>query len=93
MGTDGAREFVRGMIGRGMGTTDSYQGEKMNWERVRPARGGWRPAKHIFKPLNVLSIPTPGQRGCWIVFGRLQFECNRWKLVWRLHFATFVFIE
>jgi hypothetical protein len=36
------------MIGKGMGTTDSYQGGKMNWERVRPARGGWRPAKHIF---------------------------------------------
>ena len=39
------------MIGKGMGTTDSYQGGKMNWERVRPARGGWRPAKHILQTL------------------------------------------
>jgi len=24
------------------------KGGKMDWERVRPARGVWRPAKHIF---------------------------------------------
>jgi hypothetical protein len=48
MDTDWAKEFVSGMIGKGMGTKDSYQGGKMNWERVRPVRDGWRPAKHIF---------------------------------------------
>ena len=40
-----------------METTDSFrliplriiqEGRKMNWERVRLARGGWRPARHIF---------------------------------------------
>jgi hypothetical protein len=45
------------MIVRGMETTDSFrliplriiqEGRKMNWERVRLARGVWRPAKHIF---------------------------------------------
>jgi hypothetical protein len=35
------------MNGMGMGTPNSYQGGKMNWERGRHARRVWRPAEHI----------------------------------------------
>ncbi len=55
-----AEEIVRGTtnaFGGGMETTDSFcliplriiqEGRTMDWERVRLARGVWRPAKHIF---------------------------------------------
>ena len=55
-----AEEIVRGTtnaFGEGMGTMDSFclipppiiqEGRKMGWERVRPARGVWRLAEHIF---------------------------------------------